>query len=449
MVATGRRCCAKPESATPMNLVLLLAEAVLYFAVMTALFRLRGRFGIGVFFCVLGTMHFLETYLASIFYVQLPEGIVISPGSIVLFSGKLLMLLLVYIREDAATVRQPIYGLLFGNFLIVGLVFLLRYHVITPTMPERGPDFTFLDEMGVLMLWGTLLLFVDSILIVLVYERTRTWFGAWQVPRIVLSAVVVLAFDQLGFFLALHFYIGVPVSAFTGGLLAKIAAGTLFGLMASAYLRFVEPARVRVGAHPRLSDVFDTLTYRRRYEALLAETGHDALTGLLDRGRFDREAPVAVRRCVERGLPVSLLIVDADHFKLVNDEHGHAAGDEALRQVARAMSLVMRGGDRLYRYGGEEFVMVCEGVVHGAAHTAAERLRRAVATADIAGLERPVTVSVGISTSPEDGETLSELFGTADARLYAAKEAGRDRVVGRLLPTPGDDSSAWPERRPA
>jgi diguanylate cyclase (GGDEF)-like protein len=109
----------------------------------------------------------------------------------------------------------------------------------------------------------------------------------------------------------------------------------------------------------------------------------------------------------------------------------------------------MRGGDRLYRYGGEEFVVVCEGLVHGAAYIAAERLRRAVATADIAGLERPVTVSVGISTSPEDGETLSELFGTADARLYSAKEAGRDRVVGRLLPTQGDDASAWPERRPA
>ncbi len=132
----------------PTNLLLLVAEAVLYFTVMAALFRLRALFGIGVFFCVLGTMHFLETYLAAIFYVQLPLGIFISPGSVVLFSGKLVMLLLVYIREDAATVRQPIYGLLFGNFLIVALVSLLRFHGLASPGAGRVPDLAFLDLHG-------------------------------------------------------------------------------------------------------------------------------------------------------------------------------------------------------------------------------------------------------------------------------------------------------------
>ncbi|MBN8996260.1 MAG: GGDEF domain-containing protein [Rhizobiales bacterium] len=414
-----------------MNSLLLLAEAVLYFAVMTALFRLRGRFGIGVFFCVLGTMHFLETYLAAIFYVQLAAGIVISPGSVVLFSGKLVMLLLVYIREDAATVRQPIYGLLFGNFLIVGLVYLLRFHQVAPAAPDHLPDLGFLGEMGALMLWGTLLLFIDSILIVLAYERMRTWFGSRQLPRIALSAIAVLAFDQLGFFAALHFYVGVPVSALTGGLVAKFAAAIVFGLMAAGYLRFVEPVQVRVGKHPRLSDVFDTLTYRERYEALLAETGHDALTGLLDRGRFDREAPAIVKRAVAAGQPVSFLVADIDHFKRINDEHGHAMGDEALRHIARQMGGALRSADQIYRYGGEEFVVVCEGLAHGAACLAAERLRRTVASVEVPGLPGIVTTSIGVATSSEDGTTLGELFGTADARLYAAKEGGRDRVVGR------------------
>jgi diguanylate cyclase (GGDEF)-like protein len=432
-----------------MNLVLLLAEAVLYFAVMTALFRLRGRIGIGVFYCVLGTMHFLETYLAAIFYVQLPYGITISPGSVILFTGKLVMLLLVYIREDAATVRQPIYGLLFGNFLIVGLVVLLRHHEIGEAIPERIPDFRFMSEMGALMLWGTLLLFIDSILIVLAYEQTRSWFGERQLPRIILSAVLVLAFDQLGFFTALHFYVGMPVSALTGGLIAKIVAGIVFGCMATAYLRFIEPTRARVGRHPRLVDVFDALTYRQRYEALLAEAGHDALTGLLDRGRFDREAPAAVKQAVALGQPISLLIVDADHFKGVNDRHGHSAGDEALRQIARAMSLVMRGGDRLYRYGGEEFVVVCDGLGHDAARVAAERLRRAVAATTIPHIDRQVTVSIGIATSSEDDVDCAELFGTADARLYAAKEAGRNRVIGRPQQAEEELPQSRQEKRPA
>src|SRR5262249_58669946 len=90
------------------NLALLVGEGLLYFAVMAALFRIRRRFGIGIFFCALGTMHFLETYLASILYLQFPLGITISPGSGVLFSGQLLMLLLLYIPEDATHVRTPI-----------------------------------------------------------------------------------------------------------------------------------------------------------------------------------------------------------------------------------------------------------------------------------------------------------------------------------------------------
>src|SRR5271166_5126013 len=97
------------SSYTTINALLLVADALIYFAVLAALFRTRYRIGIGAFFCALGVMHFLETYLASVVYVALPFGIVASPGSTVLFTGKLM--LLVYIREDAVVVRQPIYGL--------------------------------------------------------------------------------------------------------------------------------------------------------------------------------------------------------------------------------------------------------------------------------------------------------------------------------------------------
>jgi hypothetical protein len=123
------------------NCWLLLGEALLYFGVMAALFRLRRRTGIGLMFCALGVMHLLETYLASVFYVALPFGI-ISPGSTVLFSGKLVMLLLIYMREDAATVRQPIYGLLAGNALMVGLVLILRLHEVVATGWRRPTQWT-------------------------------------------------------------------------------------------------------------------------------------------------------------------------------------------------------------------------------------------------------------------------------------------------------------------
>jgi diguanylate cyclase (GGDEF)-like protein len=126
-----------------------------------------------------------------------------------------------------------------------------------------------------------------------------------------------------------------------------------------------------------------------------------------------------------------LLVVDIDHFKSINDRHGHAVGDEALRQIARELTAATRAGDSVYRYGGEEFIVVCEGLPHAAAVLAAERLRLGVAALDIDGVSGRVTASIGVATAPEDGTDLGALFHAADGRLYTAKSSGRDRVRGR------------------
>ena len=136
------------------NVLLFLCEGLVYVAVMITLLHLRHLLGIGVFIAALGVLHFIETYLAAVFYVQLPFG-VISPGSAVLFAGKLMMILLLYLKEDAATVRQPIYGLLAGNFLTVALGLLLQMHQTVSVVPNRTADLAFIDEMGWLMAWGT------------------------------------------------------------------------------------------------------------------------------------------------------------------------------------------------------------------------------------------------------------------------------------------------------
>lgn len=420
-----------------LNIALFVAEAAAYFAVMTALFRARRHFGIGLFFCALGAMHFLETYLAAVLYVDLPGGMVASPGSAVLFSGKLVMLLLVYIREDASTVRQPVYGLLFANLLMVGLVWLMRSHVVAPVMAGPPPDFRFMDEMGWLMIWGTTLLFVDAILIVLLYEALGRWLARSQTLRIVASAAAILTFDQAGFYLALHVFGGAPISVFWSGWLAKMTAAGFYGVLTGLYLKMFELRSAR-GSHVRLADVFDILTYRERYEALLRETGRDAVTGLLDRGRFDRDGELAVNRATERQRPVSLLIVDIDHFKRVNDRYGHAAGDEVLRRIAQELGDAVREGDRVYRYGGEEFIVICEGLPHKAALLAGERLRLGISSLAISGVDMHITASLGVATGPDDGVDLSSLFAVADARLYEAKFAGRDRVVGWRPPLPSE-----------
>jgi diguanylate cyclase (GGDEF)-like protein len=379
-------------------------------------------------------MHFLETYLASVLYVPIPGGLVVSPGSVVLFAGKLVMLLLLYIREDAAAVRQPIYGLFLGNLLIVGLVLVLRHHIVPSAAATPSPDFSFMDEMGWLMVWGTALLFLDSLFIILLYERLGGWLGKRTTLRIIVSAAIVLSFDQLGFFAALYTFVGVPVSVLYSGWIAKMGAALFYGTLTGLYLRFMEGRRMGVPARRNLSDVFDMLTYRERYEALLRQTGRDALTGVFDRGSFDRDAGKMIAEAQSHGRPVSLLVVDIDHFKRINDRYGHAAGDEALRLIAEELGRGVREGDRVYRYGGEEFIVVCDGLPHMAAVLAGERLRFGIAGLSLGAGMLPITASIGIATGSEDGTDLATLFQCADKRLYMAKSAGRDRVMGRKAP---------------
>jgi diguanylate cyclase (GGDEF)-like protein len=428
------------------NIALLLVEAVVYFAVMATLFRLRRMFGLGVFLCALGSLHFLETYLAAIFYIQAPFGTALSPGSIVLFSGKLVMLLLLYIREDAEAVRQPIYGLLFGNLLIVALAWVVKHHQVVSPGDGRLPDFLFLDQMGGLMVWGTILLFIDGILIILLYERSAAWLGRNVTARIALSAAVVLSFDQIGFFLALYYLVDVPVEVLYGGWIGKMVAAMFYAALAGAYLRWFEAEGGKLDIRPRLADVFDALTYRERYQALLEQTGRDGLTGLYDRGRLERQGALHVADAVASNAPTSLILVDIDGFKATNDRFGHSTGDDVLRLVGNKLRETMRSSDDIFRYGGDEFVVLGGGMGHDAAMTAAERLRRAVESFSTHE-NTPVTVSIGVATCPADGASLSALFAVADTRLYDAKFAGRNRVVGQA--SGASRSNDAPSRRSA
>lgn len=411
------------------NVLLLAADALIYFMALAGLLRLRDRIGLGPFFCALGVLHFLETYLASIFYVTLPAGIVTSPGSTILFTGKLMLLLLLYIREDAVVVRQPIYGLLFGNVLVFVLGFVLRHHELAVLEGARAADFGFLDEMGGLMVWGTVILFVDCIIMILLYERTRGWFGDRVFPRLLVSSAMVLTFDQVAFFSGLSLLTGAGLPVLLGGWIAKMGAVALYSVLGAVYLlRFDRPLGRE--AVPRLRDVFDTLTYRERYESLLARTGCDALTGTLDRHALETYGRRAVDSAAVAQRPLSLILVDLDRLKAVNKRAGRAAGDRFLKLTAREIMSAARLSDFTYRFGGEEFVVVADGLAGDDALALAERIRHTVATAAQADPAGPLTVSVGVASSPADGASYDVLFMAAAGRLEQAKALGRNQVIG-------------------
>lgn len=410
------------------NALLLVAQAALYFTVMMTLLHQRRSIGLGVFMCALGVMHFLETYLASVFYVQLPHGI-ISPGSTVLFSGKLLMILLLYAKEDAATVRQPIHGLLFGNFLIVGLVMLLRNHETVQVVAGRVPDIAFVDEIGLLMVWGTLLLYIDSLAIILLYERLGRWLGRHFALRVLICGAVVLTFDQLGFFLALHLVSDAPLSVLFGGWVAKMLATLVYAGFFMIYLALF-PADEEQPRPGRFRDLFQVLTYRERYEDLLKSSHLDFLTNVGHRRQFDTTAQTLIDAAADKGYSTSLILIDIDHFKAVNDTYGHQAGDEVLATVARVLKDNQRSDDHVFRYGGEEFVVLSQRMCGDAAESFSNRLRRQIEDVTRDAFLEPVTVSIGVATAPTEGRKLETLFELADQRLYEAKAAGRNRVVG-------------------
>lgn len=146
--------------------------------------------------------------------------------------------------------------------------------------------------------------------------------------------------------------------------------------------------------------------------------GVDALTGLADRRGWDAALEQAIDRRERRGLPLSLALVDIDHFKLVNDEHGHAAGDELLRATADAWRELDVPGMVLGRRGGDEFAVLLPGATGPEAHAVADRLCAAA----------PAALSCGVAEHVE-GETVAEVLRRTDSALYAAKAAGRGRTV--------------------
>ncbi|RZS79446.1 diguanylate cyclase (GGDEF)-like protein [Motilibacter rhizosphaerae] len=165
----------------------------------------------------------------------------------------------------------------------------------------------------------------------------------------------------------------------------------------------------------------------------------DGLTGVANRRAFDEAMRREVLRAERSGAPLAVALVDLDHFKSINDTHGHAAGDDALKGAAAALQTTARAGDLVARYGGEEFAVILTGTTPAQAVEAVERFRRAVATADT-GV--PVTCSIGVAALPrgeadpeeQPGEgavqaAIAALLADTDAALYQAKETGRDRCV--------------------
>jgi len=159
----------------------------------------------------------------------------------------------------------------------------------------------------------------------------------------------------------------------------------------------------------------------------------DVLTGLPNRRAMLARFAEEVSRAERSSGRFAVALFDADHFKQVNDQHGHLAGDAALADIAKALSTTVRGADGLGRIGGEEFLAILSGLDRAHAVDAADRIRLAVHALRSAPGGTPIKLSLsgGVAFYPEEGTTWDQLYSTADRRLYKAKSLGRDRVISK------------------
>jgi two-component system chemotaxis response regulator CheY len=160
----------------------------------------------------------------------------------------------------------------------------------------------------------------------------------------------------------------------------------------------------------------------------------DSLTGLGNRRRMEEDLASAHARAVRGNREFSVTLFDIDHFKLYNDHYGHLAGDEVLRGIARCFNRAVRAGERVYRYGGEEFLLLMPDCDNASATIASERIRRVVADSAFPHCARPtqpsvVTLSGGVACwTPSFSSSVDDLLQRADEALFEAKSVGRNRV---------------------
>jgi diguanylate cyclase (GGDEF)-like protein len=175
------------------------------------------------------------------------------------------------------------------------------------------------------------------------------------------------------------------------------------------------------------------------HRRLHADARHDPLTGIGNRLRHAEDLEAVCGRVARYGHAYCVAIADVDHFKAYNDAHGHRRGDDVLRAVASSLRDTVRTGDTVYRYGGEEFVVLLPEQTLAGAEQAAERLRAAV---EALALPHPgggsITVSIGVAGLGDGTCAPDALFETADQALYAAKEDGRNRVHAKTVAATGD-----------
>lgn len=403
--------------------------------VLLALFRYRARVGITPLYLAVGAMQYLQVVFALSVYVELAPGLLVSPGSVVLFPATLFVVLLVYIREGVAKARLLIFGLVVANLVSVIVSRFGGLHLSSPLARNfyDVPAELFVHDLRVMVI-GSLLLALDSIVLVVLYEALARVVRRHFFPRAALALSLVLALDSVLFVASVFGGRQELGGLLVSNLAGKIPAGVFYAAILTLYLlllrrRVLSRELTRAERH----EVFEVLTYRQRYERLREQLHRDPLTELYNRAFFQDFLALSLARSRRSNQVGTLALLDLDRFKQINDGLGHLVGDRVLKVVGEVLAAALRESDAACRIGGEEFALVLPLTGRDTAQACLERVRRDLGArqaedpqlADVPA----ITFTAGLVEFPLEAEDPEKLFAIADRRLYAGKRAGRDRIV--------------------
>jgi len=284
----------------------------------------------------------------------------------------------------------------FGNMLLDGLMFGIWMAAL------RFP------------LWPSYTLFICAAINMTVFRGAA---GA------LLAAAVIACGTLLG---AVVF--GLHTEPATGPLTTSLSIATLslylLVVAKDAYARSLMLFQTRQQLRAKMEEV---LALQQR---LQEQSTQDPLTGLFNRRYLVEAMERELSRCARAGLPLSILLMDIDHFKRINDAFGHQAGDAVIVHLAHLLRQHARAGDVVCRYGGEEFLLLCPEMPQAAALERAQQYRTSLAAQplQVGTTSIPMTLSAGVATFPEHGDSAEALIRSADEALYRAKGLGRNRV---------------------
>jgi diguanylate cyclase (GGDEF)-like protein len=250
--------------------------------------------------------------------------------------------------------------------------------------------------------------------------RTGLWGRALATGKTVIENDVRIAPDYTGFFVETAARMCIPLVSFGQTLGVLVLDSAQMGAFNANDEQSLES----------VADICSNAIQNAHYVDRVRQLAYlDGLTGIFNRRFFELRITEEIERARRFNIGMAVIMVDIDQFKRLNDEFGHLLGDEVLRQVSSIFHQQLRKIDVVCRFGGEEFAILLSQTDPQHAFSVAEKLRRMVETWQFPGVPRPVTISAGTASFPDHGTTRDELVKAADAGLYAAKLAGRNRVL--------------------